>query len=145
MLTPVQLRKATSCRALSDTIRRRGREDTIPTMVTRIEFDMALEVVKATMRKEFVANIDRQALERAIADATKAHAMTEAARATSLTRYLKLLGSLAALFVIVASQYFYSHENRARLDEIQMRIDRMERLADKIRGTTEWRNWPDVR
>lgn len=114
-------------------------------MVPLIEIDRRIESAKGEMRREFVANIDRQALERAIADATRAHAMTEAARATSLARYLKLLGSLAALFVIVASQYFYSHENRARLDEIQMRIDRMERLADKIRGTTEWRNWPDVR
>lgn len=111
----------------------RARSDTIPTLVPEIEIDRKIELAKDALRLEFVANIDRQALERAIADATSARELTDLARAVSLHRYLKVILVLAALLAGEVGQFVYAYANRAR-------IDLMERAADHYRGPG-WREW----
>lgn len=97
--------------------------ETFPVMVKRIELDLALEQVKAQLRGEFVANIDRIALERAIDDARTAQEKADAARAVSLRWYLKLIIVIGVLYVAVAMLLAFASENRDRLKRLERQVD----------------------
>lgn len=111
---------------MTDGPRRRDPHATAQTLVPEWEVRLAIESAKQELRREFVANIDRQALERAIDDAREAAADAKevsrdlhAARSTSARRWVTILVTLGVLAVLVAVQHVYSRENRARLELLE--------------------------
>ena len=110
---------------------RNHRRDTIPELVHAIEIHRAVEKAKEDLRREFVANIDRMALERAIAEAKVAlieakGALEHSQRAvkTSHRRWMTIVLILGAFGISAAMQWVYATENRARLQRLERTADR---------------------
>jgi hypothetical protein len=118
--------------------RARDPDATLPEMVPRYELDLAIERRMAKFRAEFVSNIDRQALERAIrraedaeARANEAKAADVASRAISHRRFMRLIATHVVTLVLfltlatcAAMQFVYASENRARLEFLERLTER---------------------
>ncbi len=107
---------------------------TVPVLVKLIDLDEAVEKAMRKFRdqffRDFVTNVDRQALERAIAaaetakdEALAAKAADVASRAVSLRRFHRLIAAHAvtgALVLVLAGALLmmvaFALENRARLE-----------------------------
>lgn len=114
---------------------RRPGTATIPDMVPLIEIDRRIHALAATLRLEWIANIDRQALERARDEARDAVVQITASSAVSHRRWMTLIvvhavtGLLiAATCVALGMQIAYGRVNRVR-------IERLERVTDQHKET----------
>ena len=91
------------------------------------EVDLKIAAALEIVRREFVSNVDRLALERAILDAKNAYEQTKEAMKTSLRRYFKLIFALVLIYTIVIGhivlQATYASNNRARIDHLERLVE----------------------
>lgn len=113
-----------------DEPRHRMGTTTIPEMVPLIEVDRRFHAWAQQLRQEFVANIDRQALERARDEATKAVDQIAAARTVSQHRYTKLIIAHGITVIVIAGvigamamQFAYASTNRDRIERLEQQMD----------------------
>lgn len=120
----------------------RDRRETVPFEVPLAAVDRKIAQAKEEIRKELIANLDRQVLERAydkaklaIAEAKEAAqeakaaaAATMAAQQTSLRRYHKLITAHVVMFVMLVALagvlgmgWAYASTNRERIDDLERR------------------------
>lgn len=131
------------CVAEQATRRRRDVSETVPEMVPKWDVDRKIQEAKMELRQEWQLNIDRRAIEAAAGEAHDARDESRIGAKTSHRRWMILISfhavTLAAVLVLAGAfvlQRAYVHETRAR-------IERMERLADIVRGAKHWRDVAD--
>lgn len=110
--------------------RKRQLDSTIPEMVPLLAVDIKIRDAIDKFKSEWIADLDRQALERARDEAKEAVAQIAASRAVSHRRWMKLIIAhgvtallLAAVAGAMAMQWAYASTNRERIERLETQMD----------------------